>query len=145
MKIGGEEAEGSMFRQAGARFCLRSHQRTKHKKDSLVFESQHPEPRTRESKSAGGPESRAREGYIGSSTLRTGYREINDDLVLGQIDSIFRVALHQINQSSPPAFCTQTSNQLRRRSPADRHRERTCPRASSALPRARRLPAAAVD
>ena len=33
-------------------------------------------------------------GYIGSSTLRTGYREINDDLVLGQIDSIFRVALH---------------------------------------------------
>ena len=82
---------------------------------------------------------------IGSSTLRTGYREINDDLVLGQIDSIFRVALHQINQSSPPAFCTQTSNQLRRRSPADRHRELTCPRASSALPRARRLPAAAVD
>ena len=83
--------------------------------------------------------------YIGSSTLRTGYREIKGDLVLGQIDSIFRVALHQINQSSPPAFCTQTSNQLRRRSPADRHRERTCPRASSALPRARRLPAAAVD
>ena len=85
-------------------------------------------------------------GYIGSSTLRTGYREINGDLVLGQIDSIFRVALHWlINQTSPPAFCTQTSNQLRRRSPADRHRERTCPRASSALPRARRLPAAAVD
>eukprot|EP00964_Phaeocystis_antarctica_P094465 scaffold61195_cov49-Phaeocystis_antarctica.AAC.3 len=31
------------------------------KKASLVFESHHPEPRTRESKSAGGPESRARE------------------------------------------------------------------------------------
>ena len=32
--------------------------------------------------------------YIGSSTLRTGYREIKGDLVLAQIDSIFRVALH---------------------------------------------------
>ena len=38
--------------------------------------------------------------------------------MLGQIDSIFRVALHWlINQTSPPAFCTQTSNQLRRRHP----------------------------
>eukprot|EP00964_Phaeocystis_antarctica_P002953 scaffold1565_cov44-Phaeocystis_antarctica.AAC.2 len=51
-----------MFRQAAARFCLRSHQRTKQEKASLiVFESHHPEPRTRASKSAGGPESRARE------------------------------------------------------------------------------------
>eukprot|EP00964_Phaeocystis_antarctica_P094354 scaffold61101_cov44-Phaeocystis_antarctica.AAC.1 len=49
-----------MFREAGARFCLRSHQRTKHEKASLVFESHHPEPRTRASKSAGGPESHAR-------------------------------------------------------------------------------------
>eukprot|EP00964_Phaeocystis_antarctica_P045544 scaffold26226_cov79-Phaeocystis_antarctica.AAC.5 len=50
-----------MFRQAGTRFCLRSHQRTKHEKASLVFESHHPEPRTRASKIAGGPESRGRE------------------------------------------------------------------------------------
>eukprot|EP00964_Phaeocystis_antarctica_P141545 scaffold106603_cov27-Phaeocystis_antarctica.AAC.1 len=44
----------SMFRQAAARFYLRSHQRTKPEKASLVFESHHPEPRTRASKSAGG-------------------------------------------------------------------------------------------
>eukprot|EP00964_Phaeocystis_antarctica_P017397 scaffold9605_cov54-Phaeocystis_antarctica.AAC.2 len=50
-----------MFGQAGARFCLRSQQRTKHLKASLVFESYHPEPHTRASKSAGGPDSRARE------------------------------------------------------------------------------------
>eukprot|EP00964_Phaeocystis_antarctica_P028080 scaffold15822_cov67-Phaeocystis_antarctica.AAC.1 len=43
-----------------ALLCLRSHQRTK-PKSSLIFESHHPEPRTRESKSAGVPESRARE------------------------------------------------------------------------------------
>eukprot|EP00964_Phaeocystis_antarctica_P062661 scaffold37560_cov48-Phaeocystis_antarctica.AAC.4 len=58
-----------MFREAGARFCLRSHQRKKHEKASLVFESHHPEPRTRASKSAGGPELRgSREGERGGGS-----------------------------------------------------------------------------
>eukprot|EP00964_Phaeocystis_antarctica_P120197 scaffold83952_cov36-Phaeocystis_antarctica.AAC.1 len=53
-----------MFREAGARFCLRSHQWTKHEKASLVFDTHHPEPRTRASKAralAVPCESRARE------------------------------------------------------------------------------------
>ena len=57
-----------------------------------------------------------RNRYIGSSTLRTVYREIHGDFVLGQIDSIFRLALSRSTRSHLPPS-TQTSNQTP--SPAD--------------------------